>query len=74
MQENTTLFVTQKNNPGASLNIDMTGLKAYKEARKKALNPPSENEQINTLKEELNTLKSDINDIKALLIKVLETK
>lgn len=67
-------FVVQKNNNGALLNYNMRALKAYKEARKKALNSASENDQINNLKEELNTLKSDINDIKALLIKVLETK
>jgi hypothetical protein len=67
-------FVVQKNNNGALLNYNMGALKAYKEARKKALNSTSENNQINNLKEELNTLKSDIDDIKALLIKVLETK
>lgn len=67
-------FVVQKNNTGALLNYNMKALKAYKEARKKALNSASENDQINKLKEELNTLKNDISDIKTLLIKVLETK
>lgn len=67
-------FVVQKNNNGALLNYNMGALKAYKEARKKALNSASENDQINKLKEELNTVKNDLSDIKTLLIKVLETK
>jgi hypothetical protein len=67
-------FVVQKDNSGALLNYNMRALKAYKEARKKALNPASENDQINKLKEELNIVKNDLSDIKTLLIKALESK
>ena len=68
------LYVTQKNNPGAVLNIDMNGLNVYKQARLKALNPQPENNEINIVKQELSEVKDQLQELKSLLVKVLESK
>jgi len=67
-------FEPQRNNPGALLNKDFTGLEAYKAQRKRHFETEQKLSEINTLKEEVSSIKNDLTSIKELLIKVLETR
>ena len=51
-------FIRQKDNPGASLNVDHQGLAAYKLRKQR--------------ESEINTLKDDVKEVKDLLNKLLE--
>jgi LPS O-antigen subunit length determinant protein (WzzB/FepE family) len=50
---------------GALLNTDLSGLEAYKKAKKK-------NAEMDSLKLEVNSIKSEMTEIKNLLIKLVE--
>jgi len=65
-------FVIQKGNPGAILNKDIDGLRAYKEKRKQQQQTEEKLNEINSLKEDVNSMKNDLSDLKNLLLKVLE--
>lgn len=55
-------FERQKNNPGALLNTDSSGLKAYRDARSNMLKGQKEFEQ----------LKSDVSELKEMMSQILE--
>ena len=58
-------FVRQENNPGALVNVDNTGLTAYKRQREIMRN-------VGTHEERIKKIESSLDDIKNLLLKVLE--
>lgn len=57
-------FLRQPENPGAIINVDNNGLKAYKQRRQVE----------NTRDSEINNLKQEISELKDLLKQVLEKK
>lgn len=58
-------FVRQENNPGALVNIDNSGLTAYKRQREIMRN-------VGTHEERIKKIENSLDDIKNLLLKVLE--
>jgi len=65
-------FAIQKGNPGAILNKDLEGLRAYKEKRKQHQETKGKFDEVSSLKEDVNSMKNDLSDLKNLLLKVLE--
>lgn len=65
-------FAIQKGNPGAILNKDIEGLRAYKERRKQHQENKEKFDEVNSLKEDVHSIKNDLSDLKNLLLKVLE--
>lgn len=57
-------FLRQRENPGAIINVDNNGLKAYKQRRQAE----------NARDSEINSLKQEISELKDLLKQVLEKK
>lgn len=57
-------FLRQQENPGAIINVDNNGLKAYKQRRQAE----------NARDSEINSLKQEISELKDLLKQVLEKK
>lgn len=58
-------FARSENNPGALLNVDNSGLMAYKRQREIMRN-------VGTHEERIKKIETTLDDIKGLLIKVLE--
>lgn len=58
-------FMRSNNNPGAILNVDNSGLSAYKRQRDIMRN-------MNTHEERIKNIESSLDDIKGLLTKLLE--
>lgn len=59
-------FIRQKNNQGALLNVDYSGLKNYKNKRNMLATVKNQEERIDRLE-------SSLEEIKGLLVKILET-
>jgi hypothetical protein len=58
-------YVRQKNNPGALLNVDNTGLSAYKRHREVMRN-------VSTHEERIKKIESSIDEVKDLLLQLVE--
>lgn len=58
-------FVRTENNPGALVNIDNSGLNAYRRQREIMRN-------VGTHEERIKNIENALDDIKSLLVKVLE--
>ena len=58
-------FVRAENNPGALVNIDNSGLNAYRRQREIMRN-------VGTHEERIKNIENALDDIKSLLVKVLE--
>lgn len=58
-------YIRQKNNPGALLNVDNTGLAAYKRQREIMRN-------VTTHEDRIKKIESSIDEVKALLMQLVE--
>jgi hypothetical protein len=57
--------IVRDTDTGALLNTDLSGLDAYKKAKKK-------NAEIDGLREKVNSIENDVTEIKNLLLKIVE--
>jgi hypothetical protein len=58
-------YIRQKNNPGALLNVDSTGLAAYKRQREIMRN-------VTTHEDRIKKIESSIDEVKNLLLQLVE--
>lgn len=61
----TTEFIRQESNPGAILNVDNSGLEAYKRQREIMRN-------VGTHESRIQSIENSLEQIKGMLIKILE--